>query len=194
MLREAVEIIRELWSGDIVTYRGEHFDVESAKLWDTPDETPPIGIACSGPESCRLAGELADVMVAVEPKPELGEMFDATGGAGKPRVGQLAVCYDEDEGAAVKRAHEQFRWFGLGWPVNAELPHPSAFDSASQSVREEDVAQQMPCGPDVSRYLEALRGFEEAGFTEVALVQVGGEHQDQFFDWAEKELLPALRS
>ena len=49
MLEEAVEIIRALWAGDTVTYRGKHFDVESAKVWDLPETAPPIGIAVSGP-------------------------------------------------------------------------------------------------------------------------------------------------
>jgi alkanesulfonate monooxygenase SsuD/methylene tetrahydromethanopterin reductase-like flavin-dependent oxidoreductase (luciferase family) len=43
-----VEIIRALWAGGSVTYRGKHFDVESAKVWDLPDTAPPIGIAVSG--------------------------------------------------------------------------------------------------------------------------------------------------
>ena len=72
MLEEAVEIIRALWAGGTVTYRGKHFDVESAKVWDLPDTAPPIGIAVSGPGSCRLAGRHADVMIAVEPRAELG--------------------------------------------------------------------------------------------------------------------------
>jgi G6PDH family F420-dependent oxidoreductase len=55
MLEEAVEIIRALWAGGTVTYRGRHFDVESAKVWDLPDTAPPIGIAASGRESCRPA-------------------------------------------------------------------------------------------------------------------------------------------
>src|SRR5690349_19268914 len=109
-LREAVEIIRALWAGGYVSYRGEHFQVDSAKLWDLPNQLPGLGIAVSGKQSCELAGELADVMVAVEPKAELGELFDAAGGAGKPRVGQLPVCWDSDRDAAVTRAHEQFRW------------------------------------------------------------------------------------
>src|ERR1700704_2467921 len=71
MLAEAVDIIRALWSGETVTYRGKHFDVETAKIGDRPDAPPPIGIAVSGPESCRLAGRQADIMVAVEPRPEL---------------------------------------------------------------------------------------------------------------------------
>ncbi len=55
MLGEAVEIIRALWAGGAVTYRGRHFDVESAKVWDLPDTAPPIGIAVSGPASCLRA-------------------------------------------------------------------------------------------------------------------------------------------
>ena len=55
----------------------------------------------------------ADLMIAVEPEAELGEMFDARRRRGKPRVGQVAVSYDPDRDAAVERAHEQFRWFGL---------------------------------------------------------------------------------
>src|SRR5208282_4060711 len=49
MLEEAVEIIRALWAGGAVTFRGKHFDVESARVWDLPDTAPPIGIAVSAP-------------------------------------------------------------------------------------------------------------------------------------------------
>src|SRR5260221_2295183 len=91
MLEEAVEIIRALWAGGTVTYRGKHFDVESAKVWDLPETAPPIGIAVSGPESCRLAGEHADVMIAVEPRAELGRMFHHARGARQPRLRQLAL-------------------------------------------------------------------------------------------------------
>jgi G6PDH family F420-dependent oxidoreductase len=110
MLEEAVEIIRALWTGATVTYRGKHFDVESAKVWDLPDTAPPIGIAVSGPSSCRLAGRHADAMIAVEPRAELGRMFDEAGGSDKPRVGQIALSYDPDRDVAIKRAMAQFRW------------------------------------------------------------------------------------
>jgi G6PDH family F420-dependent oxidoreductase len=193
MLEEAIEIISALWAGDTVTYRGEHFDVESAKIWDLPDIAPPIGIAVSGSRSCRIAGEYADVMIAVEPNGALGAMFDAAGGTGKPRVGQIALSYDPDPDIAVKRALDQFRWFTGSWKVNAELPLPASFDAASTTVRADDVTEKMPCGPDVARHVEGIRAFEAAGFTDVALVQVGGETQEQFISWASTELLPALR-
>lgn len=191
-LEEAVGIIRDLFGGKHVTRHGTHFDVESAKLWDLPDEPPPIGIAVSGEQSCRLAGHLADLVIATEPKSELIEAFERHGGTGKPRVGQLPVCYDTDRDAAVKRAHEQFRWFGSGWKVNAELPHPDSFSAATQFVTEEDVAASIPCGDDPEAFVEAVRPYAEAGFTEIALVQIGGDSQPAFLDWSAKTLLPAL--
>jgi G6PDH family F420-dependent oxidoreductase len=195
MLSEAIEVISALFDGHgTVNFRGKHFDVESAKLWDLPDQRVPIGVAVSGPESCRLAGSKADLMVAVEPKSELGEMFDAAGGSGKGRVGQIAVSYDPDRATAVKRAHEQFRWFGLGWKVNADLPNPDSFEGATQFVTEEQVSEQLACGPDVEEHVEKIRPYIDAGFTEIALVQIGAETQQRFISWSERELLPALRS
>jgi G6PDH family F420-dependent oxidoreductase len=195
MLSEAIDVISSLFDDEEpINFRGKHFDVESAKLWDLPDRRVPIGVAVSGPDSCRLAGSKADLMIAVEPKSELGEMFDAAGGSGKGRVGQIAVSYDPDRDTAVKRAHEQFRWFGLGWKVNADLPNPDAFEGATQFVTEEQVGEQLACGPDVEEHVERIRPFIDAGFTEIALVQIGAETQERFISWSERELLPALRS
>jgi G6PDH family F420-dependent oxidoreductase len=194
MLEEAVEIISALFDGGYVNYTGDHFQVDSAKLWDRPEVRTPIGIAVSGRQSCELAGRHADVMIAVEPDATLGSMFDEAGGHGKPRVGQLPVCFDIDRQAAVERAHRLFKWFGGGWKVNAELPGPQAFDDASRFVRPEDVAASIPCGSDVAEFAAAVKKFTDAGFTHLALVQIGGEHQTPFIKWAEKELLPVLRA
>lgn len=195
MLSEAIDIISALLDGgQRVNYRGAHFDVEQAQLWDLPEQRVPIGVAVSGPDSCRLAGAQADLMIAVEPKPELGEMFDAAGGQGKPRVGQIALSYGTDRDAAIRRAHEQFRWFGLGWKVNADLPNPESFDSATQFVTADQVAEQLGCGSDVDEHVEKIKPFIDAGYTEIALVQIGFDQQEEFIGWAERELLPALRA
>ncbi|HEV3365250.1 MAG TPA: TIGR03557 family F420-dependent LLM class oxidoreductase, partial [Acidimicrobiia bacterium] len=188
MLSEAIQIIRSLLAGDTVTFRGDHLDAADARLWDLPPDPPPIGVAVSGPDSCQLAGELADVMIAVEPRRQLGDMFDAAGGAGKPRIGQVGLSYDADADQARKRSLEQFRWFTGGWKTMAELPTHKHFAAASQAVREEDVAKQIPCGPDLDAHVNAVKKFVDAGFTHVAVVQIGGEHQDAFFPWAEREL------
>ncbi len=193
MLSEALEIIISLLAGEVVHRHAGHFRADRARLWDPPERPVPIGVAVSGPDSCRLAGAKADLMIAIQPEAELREMYERAGGTGS-RVGQLAVSYDADRDAAIRRAHEQFRWFGLGWKVMAELPNPDAFDAASASVTPEEVAESIPCGDDVNTHVEAVKRFLDAGFDEVALVQIGGAHQSGFIAWAERELLPALRS
>ena len=194
MFAEAVQIIRELLTADgYTTFHGDHYSVDGGRLWDRPEGGVPIGIAVSGERSVQLAGEFGDVLIATEPRPELVQGFDAAGGAGKPRVAQMPICYDTDRDAAVTRAHALFRWFGLGWKVNADLPGTAGFAAASQFVREEDVAGSIPCGDDVDAVIEAARAYADAGFTHLALVQIGGDHQQPYLEWTEKSLMPAWR-
>jgi len=76
----------------------------------------------------------------------------------------------------------------------SELPGTAGFDAASKYVRPEDVAAAIPCGSDVDEFVKAILAFSDAGSTDVALAQIGGQHQEIFLDWLEKELLPALGS
>jgi G6PDH family F420-dependent oxidoreductase len=195
MFVEAVEIIRALLEGGYVNYAGSHFRVDSAKLWDLPDDRVPLGVAVSGDQSIEKFAPLADHLIAVEPEAALVEKWDSVlDGRDSRKIGQIPICWDTDEDRAVERAHSQFRWFGGGWKVNAELPGPSGFAGATQFVRPEDVAGSIPCGPDIDAIVEAVGEFTKAGFTDVALVQIGDEGQEDFLKVAEKEILPALRA
>ena len=193
MFTEAVEIITRLLAGGYVSTNGQHYRVDSAKLWDRPDAPVPIAVAVSGKQSVTTFAPVADAMVATEPEAELVAGFDAAAGTTLPKIGQQPICWDPSADAAVARAHEQFRWFAGGWKVNAELPGTAAFAAATQFVRPEDVAEAIACGPDVAAHVEAVRPFVEAGFSHVALVQIGGDTQPDFLDLAARELLPALR-
>jgi len=192
MFREAIEIIYALFDGGYVTYRGAYFDVEGAKLFDRPEEPVPIGVAVSGPSSCAFAGEMADFLIATEPKAELVEMFHEAGGEGKPHVAQIPVCWGPDEAECRRLAREQFRWATTGWKVQAELPNPVNFAAATALVREEDVADMIPCGPDAGGIVEGVKQFTDAGFERVALVQIG-DRQKEFCEFYESELAGALK-
>jgi len=190
MLREAIEIIRQLWAGSYVDHHGAHFEVHSAKLYDLPEQPVQIGVAGSGPSSCRLAAELGDFFIGTEPKPRLRELYTGAGGTGG-MVGQFPVVYGEDAQAGNALLREQFRWAALGWKVQSELPGPVGFDAASAAVREQDMADVGAWGPDVAPYVEKLRTFADAGYDRVALVQVGPDQQ-QFCDWFASTLRPAV--
>jgi G6PDH family F420-dependent oxidoreductase len=199
MLAEAIEVIRNLHTGELVDHQGDYFEVASARIWDLPEAPVPLAAAVSGDASIELLAPLADHMIAVQPEAELVETWNKTEGA--PRIGadaraigQIPICWDPDESAAVQRAHEQFRWFAGGWAVNADLPTTAGFAGATQFVRPEDVAESIPCGPDLDKIVDSVKGYWEAGFTDVALVQVGGDAQERFLDEAAGPLLEKLRA
>ncbi|MCH1866406.1 LLM class F420-dependent oxidoreductase [Nocardioides sp. CFH 31398] len=200
MLVEAIEIIRALHTGELTTWAGEHYRVDSARIWDLPDGGVPIGVAVGGGKAVERFGPLADHLIATEPSSDLVESWNAVDGApsigngGARAIGQIPICWDPDRDRAVERAHEQFRWFAGGWSVNADLPTTAGFAGATQFVRPEDVAENIPCGPDLDAIVEAVRPFWENGFTDVALVQVGDEGVDPFFEHAAEPLLEKLRS
>ncbi len=199
MLEEAIEIIRALHTGKVTDFKGEYFDVASAHLWDVPEEGVPIGVAVAGERGIGTFGPVADHLVAVEPRADLVETWNATEGCttiGRDgrAIGQIPICWGPDEAAATAVAHEQFRWFAGGWKVNADLPTPAGFAGATQFVREEDVAQNIPCGPDLDKIVESVSAFWEAGFTDIAMVQVGDDSQEQFLAEAAGPLLEKLRA
>lgn len=194
MFEEAVQIIRPLLDGETLTYSGNHFEVPEAYLWDRPDRPVPIAIAASGPSSCELAAEYGDGIISTDPDPHVLELFDRAGGAGKPRYAQVNLCYGPDEEECRHIAHDQFRWSGLGWKVNADLPSTEAFASATAFVRPEDVAETIACGPKLDDHIAAFQRYVDAGFTHIAVVQVGGDSQPMFLDWAQQELIPRLKA
>jgi G6PDH family F420-dependent oxidoreductase len=197
MLEEAITIIRELHSGELTTWEGNYFRVDSAKIWDLPDDGVPIGLAVSGDKSISRFAPLGDHLIAVQPEADLVSGWDKARGSGRGasrKIGQIPICWAKDKDAAVAKAHDQFRWFAGGWSVNADLPTPAGFAGASQFVRPEDVADSIPCGPDLDEIVEGVRPYWEAGFTDVALVQIGDEGQDDFLATAAEPLLVKLRA
>jgi G6PDH family F420-dependent oxidoreductase len=191
MLVEAIEIMRRLWRGGFQAFRGRHLVLEDARLYTLPETPPVLAVAAGGPEAARLAGEHGDALVAVEASPELVAEFRRRGGEGKRAFGQIAVCWAEEEQRAVRTARELWRFAVPGWKVMAELPNPVSFDAATRSYRDDDVTALVPCGPDPARHVEAIRAFLDAGFTDIAVVQVGPE-QEGFLRFWERELAPRL--
>ena len=199
MLREAIQIIRELFTGEVIDWKGDYYEIDSARVWDIPDVPVAIAAAVSGERSVETFAPLADHLIAVEPNKELVDAWhDVRRGTGLPGevrvIGQIPVCWDPDRDKAVERAHEQFRWFAGGFAVNADLPTTAGFAGATQFVRPEDVADSIPCGPDLDAIVEAVREYWEAGFTDIALVQIGDESQELFLKEAAGPLLEKLRA
>jgi G6PDH family F420-dependent oxidoreductase len=191
MLEEAVAVIRELWTGRVVEHRGRHYTVENARIYTLPEEPPPVVVAAAGPQAAQLAGRIGDGFVGVAPDSELIEEFQSSGGEGKPRYGQVTVCWADDVAQARRTAHEWWPNIGLGGELSQVLAQPAHFEAAVQNVGEEDVAEVVACGPDPERHVELIQKFADAGYDHVYVHQVGPD-QEGFLRFYSREVLPRL--
>ena len=191
MLQEAIEVIRLLWQGGLQSHHGKHYTVENACLYTLPQEPPPIIVAAAGSAATTMAGRLGDGLFGLVPDPDVIEQFEQAGGTGKPKFGQLHVCWAPSEKEAKATARAWWPNAAVSGSLNWELPLPSHFEDASEWVDEDSVAESVVCGPDPERHLAEIRKFLEAGYDNVYFHQVGPD-QAGFLDFAEAELLPRL--
>ncbi|WP_028647583.1 TIGR03557 family F420-dependent LLM class oxidoreductase [Nocardiopsis sp. CNT312] len=191
MLREAIEIIRLLWSGGYHSYRGRHLVLEDARVFDLPDEPPPILVAAGGPRAAALAAELGDGLFCTEPEREFTRVYEDGGGTG-PRYAEVPLAWADSEQGALESARAMFRFGATGWKVQAELPNPVNFEAATAFVGEEEMAGTFGHGPDPDRHLEAASRFVDAGFDHLCLINAGPDPQG-FFAFFETELAEPLR-
>ncbi len=187
MLEEAVQVIRELWKGDIVSHYGEHYTVENARLYTVPQTPPEIYVAGSGERAAEMAGRIGDGFIGTGPKAELIDAFKRGGGRG-PRYGMVTLCWGKTEAAARKTAHEWWPTVAIPGESTQELPNPAHFEQLAEIVTEDMVAKEIPCGPDPERIIASIRKYIDAGYDHVYLHQVGPD-QEGFLEFAERELL-----
>lgn len=193
MLEEAIEIMRLLWEGNAQSYRGWHYTVENARIYTLPDEPPPILVAAGGPTMAEAAGQFGDGLIGTSPEAELIEKFNSNGGAGKPRYGQVTVCWAEDEAEARHIAYEWWPTAALPGELSQELATPAHFEQAAKIVEEKDVAERIICGPSPERHLKAIHKYVDAGYDHVYIHQIGAD-QEGFFRFYEREILPEIKA
>ena len=190
MLEEAVEVIRKLFTGRLVTHRGPHYTVETARLYSVPPQPPPVLMSGFGEKAIRLAARIADGYICVQPNPEFVRLYRESGGGDRPVQGGLKVCWGADAGTARKTMHRLWRTDQIPGEAAQLLPLPRHFAQLGELVAEDMVTA--PCGPDAGQHIQAIRAYTGAGFDEVYIGQAGGE-QEGFFDAYANQVLPRLR-
>jgi G6PDH family F420-dependent oxidoreductase len=190
MLAEAVAIIRELWSGELMSHRGMHYVVENARIYSVPEALPDIYIAASGTESATLAGRIADGFVSTAPTKDLIATFQRSGGGSKPRYGQLTVAWGRDADKAKQYLAQQWPTAGIPGQSQQELPLPQNFEELASLVHPDQLAERVPCGPDPVPIVDSIRQYADAGYDHLAIHQVGDEAE--FIRFFAQSVLPQL--
>jgi len=192
MLEEAVALIRRLWEGDFVTTSGRHYQVDTARIYTLPDEPPPIYVSGFGPKATDLAARIADGFISTSPDDELlGRFREAAGD--KPAQAGTKVAYAPTEDEGIAHAHRLWSNAGLPGELAQVLPSPRHFEQASTLVTEESTRSSVVAGPHVAAHLEEIEKFEQAGFDELYVANMG-PHALEMIDFYGREVLPAARA
>ena len=193
MLEEAVEVMRALWSGDVVSHRGRHYTVDTARIYTLPEEPPKVYVSGFGPKAVDLAARIGDGYITTMPDAEMLQRFRDNGGGDKPAQSGVKVCYAEDEDAGVEIAHRLWANASVPGELAQVLPSPRHFEQVSSLVTKEMTREAIVSGPDPQAHVAAVREYADAGYDEVYVSNMG-PHYEGFMRLYRDEVLPAVRS
>jgi G6PDH family F420-dependent oxidoreductase len=177
-----------LWEGGSQSHHGKHFTVENARIYTLPDVPPPIYVSAFGSKSVEVAARIGDGFVSPKPDAEALDAYTKAGGRGR-KLAQVKVCWDDDEERARDLVFERWPTSGLQGELSQVLPTPQHFEQAVSVLKRDDVVEDVPCGPDASQHIDAIRTYVDAGYDEVYVTQVG-TNQEGFLRFYEREVLP----
>lgn len=190
MLEESIEVMRLLWSGDEVSFDGEHYLVEDARIYDPPAKPLRVMVSAFGPAAARSAAQHGDGMVTTAPDEDTISTYREAGGHGEV-VALAKMCWNPDEAKARETYYRLWPTSGVPGQLSQDLRTPALFEQAVEVVREEDAVGSTPVGPDPERYVESLKSYADAGVDVVYVQQVGTDH-DAAYKFLREEVMPRL--
>ena len=201
MLFEAIEIITKLFSGEVVRHKGEHFTLESAKLYTRPDKPVPIYVATAGPMNAKRTGRHADGMITVGAADEKiqmlwGKFAEGALQSGRdphtmPKLLQIHVSWAETQAVAEANAIREWPNGGMPFPKQ-DVRHPEDFANMAMLVRPEHFTNRVLISADADEHAAHIQKFVEMGFDEVHVHNVG-RNQAEFIAAFGEKVLPQLR-
>ena len=193
-LRECVDLMRALFSGETVDHHGL-VRVDRARLWTLPPEPPRLIGAAVTVETARGCGGWADGLVTInQPLDKLERVIEAFrdgGGESRPVYLQVHLSWAPTEEEALRIAHDQWRTNVFPPPLCWDLETVEQFDIAAAHVRPEDVRRSVLVSADPARHVAWLGEFAELGFEQIHLHHVGQDLRPFIEEFGER-VLPEL--
>ena len=202
-LKEAIEILRKLWTEERVTFDGEYFHLRNATVYDRPAHPIPLYVAASGESAARLAGRVGDGLICTSGKgaalytetllPALAEA--ATKAKRDPasleRMIEVKVSFDTDR----QRALEDTRyWAALALPAEDKVgvEDPLEMERRSAALPLEKAASRWLVSNDPEEHVEQIAEYVGYGFTHLVF-HAPGPDQLRFLELYGREIMPRLR-
>jgi coenzyme F420-dependent glucose-6-phosphate dehydrogenase len=202
-LKEAIELIRRLWTEDFVSHQGEYFQTRNATVYDRPDEPVQLYVAASGPAAARLAGRVGDGFICTSGKglelyrdtllPAVREGAEKAGrdyGSIEKMI-EMKVSFDHSR----ERALEDCKmWAALALPGEKKtgVEDPREMERLADELSAEQAASRFIVSDDPDEHTERICEYIELGFSHLVF-HAPGPDQQHFLDLYGEEILPRLR-
>ena len=202
-LKEAIELMRKLWTEDFVTYDGEYYHTRAATVYEKPTGTLPLYVAGAGASAAKLAGRVADGFICTSGKARelytetlLPGVREGAQQAGRDYDGiekmiEMKVSYDTDR----QRAMEDTRiWAALALPPEAKtgVEDPREMERLAAELPTEKAASRWIVSDDPDEQVERIKPYLDMGFTHLVF-HAPGNDQRRFLELYAKDVLPRLR-
>ncbi|MBX3091974.1 MAG: glucose-6-phosphate dehydrogenase (coenzyme-F420) [Cryobacterium sp.] len=203
-LREAIRLMRQLWTEDRVDFEGEFYSTHGASIYDRPDTPVPVYIAAGGPFVARFAGREGDGFICTSGKgmslyteeliPAVAEGAEAADRdpASIDRMIEIKLSYDTDPDAAL--ANTRF-WapLALSKEQKHDIDDPIEMEKAADALPIEQIASRWIVGSDPDAVVADIREYIDAGFNHLVF-HGPGHDQNRFLEQFERDLAPRLRA
>jgi len=201
-LREAVELIRRLWTEELVTFEGKFYQTRNATIYDKPEQPIPIYISAGGPVAAKFAGRTGDGFICTSGKgdalyreqllPALAEGAQAAerDPASIERTIEVKVSFDTDRARAMQDTRI---WAALALPAEdkVDIHDPREMEKKAQTVADQ-AHRRWLVSSDPKEHVEQIRPYIDLGFTHLVF-HAPGDDQSRFLQIYAKEILPLLR-
>jgi coenzyme F420-dependent glucose-6-phosphate dehydrogenase len=201
-MAEAIELIRELWTGERVTFEGEYYRTDKATIYDKPEQPVPIYVAASGPLAAKLAGRAGDGFICTSGKGTelyeqlLGNVAEGAAAAGRDaskieRTIEVKVSYDRDGDYALK-ACEWWAALALTADEKSGVEDPVEMERLADAHADR-AHTRFIVSADPEECAEKIWWYVDQGFEHLVFHGPGAD-QRRFLDQFSEDVLPLLRS
>jgi coenzyme F420-dependent glucose-6-phosphate dehydrogenase len=203
-LKEALGLIRQLWSEERVSFRGQYYRTEKATIYDRPSPPPPIYVAGAGPLISKYAGQFADGFICTSGKapalyretllPNVAAGI-ASAGRGPQAVElmiEMKVSFDTERARALEDTRH---WAALALSPEEKISveDPLEMERLADALPTERAATRWIVSTDADEHIEKIRPYVELGFNHLVF-HAPGLDQPRFINLYAKHVLPKLRA
>ncbi|CAM4209962.1 glucose-6-phosphate dehydrogenase (coenzyme-F420) [Nocardia ninae] len=203
-LREAVELMRALWTGDRVDFAGEYYNTVGASIYDVPKGGIPVYVAAGGPLVARYAGRAGDGFICTSGKgmelyteklmPAVAEGAAKAGRTVEDidRMIEIKISYDTDPELALENTR-----FWAPLSLTPEQKHsitdPIEMEAAADALPIEQIAKRWIVASDPDQAVDLIKPYLDAGLNHLVF-HAPGHDQRRFLDLFQRDLAPRLRA